>query len=42
MAVGKKKETLNKAVDWSLKEIKKRYEEANVEQAVELLTALEI
>lgn len=40
--LGKKKDTVNKALDWSLKDLKKRYEDANVDRATELLAALEM
>lgn len=40
--IGKKKDTVNKALDFSLKDLKQRYEEANVEHAAEFLSALEI
>lgn len=40
--IGKKKDAVNKALEWSLKDLKKRYEEAQVNSAADYLAALEI
>lgn len=40
--IGKKKDAVNKTLEWSLKDLKKRYEESHVDGAAEYLAALEI